>query len=145
VIIPKSNPLVVAVPKSTNFHIPEGKYLAKVSSVRKLLVEKANCTGEMLKLMFDVSVPSLPKTINLAKAEFKLDLNPGSELHNLCIRLCGKQTMDEASGGNFNLATLENKPVEIEIEHVITNRRDEYQYPLVKVRNIQLAQPEAAK
>ena len=144
-IIPKSNPLLVAVPKSTNFHIPEGKYLAKISSVRKLFMEKANGTGELLKVMFDVTVPSLPKTINLAKAEFKLDLNPGSELHNLCTRLCGKQTMNEAAGGTFDLATLENKAVDIEIEHVITTRRDEYQYPLVKVRDIQLAQQEATK
>ena len=50
-----------------------------------------------------------------------------------------------AAGGTFDLATLENKAVDIEIEHVITTRRDEYQYPLVKVRDIQLAQQEATK
>jgi hypothetical protein len=52
-------------------------------------------------------------------------------------RLFGKQALTDAAGGSFDLAGLEGKEVEIEIEHVNTSRRDEYTYPLVKIRDIQ--------
>ena len=138
-IIPKTNSLMVPIPKAPNFHIPEGKYLAKITSVKKEFVEKLNCTGEVLKLLFEVQVPSLLKKLNIARAEFRLDMTPGSELHNLCYRFFGKHAMTEAAEsetGTFNLKQLDGLDVEIEIEHIITNRRDDYAYPLVKVRDI---------
>jgi hypothetical protein len=136
-LIPKAKPLVVSVPKDSNFRIPEGRYKARIKSVSKKFIEKLDGTGEKLKLLFEVQVPSLPKTLNLAKAEFDLDMNTGSELRNVLTRLFGKQAIAEAAGGSFDLAGLEGKEVEIEIEHVITSRRDEYTYPLVKIRDIQ--------
>ena len=136
-LIPKSKPLVVSVPKDSNFRIPEGRYKAKIRSVSKKLIEKQDCTGEKLKLLFEVQVPSLPKTMNLAKSEFDLDMNGGSELRNVLTRLFGKQAIADAAGGSFDLSQLEGKEVEIEIEHVITNKRDDYTYPLVKIRDIQ--------
>jgi hypothetical protein len=136
-LIPKAKPLVVSVPKDPNFRIPEGKYCAKIISVKKQFVEKISSTGEMVKLLFEVQVPSLPKTLNLAKAEFKLDMNCGSDLRNVLTRLFGKQALADATGGSFDLEQLEGKEAEIEIEHVITNKRDEYTYPLVKIRDIQ--------
>jgi hypothetical protein len=132
-LIPKAKPLLVAIPKETNFHIPEGKYRAKIVDVRKKFMEKLSGTTEMLKLMFHVQVPSLQRTINLASAEFKLDLNSGSELRNLLVRLFGKDALVD----EFDLERLINVDVEVEIEHVITSRREEYVYPLVKVRDIQ--------
>jgi hypothetical protein len=66
-------------------------------------------------------------------------MNPGSDLHNVLTRLFGVKALDEAAGGCFDLEPLEDMEVDIEIEHVITSRRDEYDYPLVKVHNIQLA------
>jgi hypothetical protein len=135
-LMPKANPLVVPVPKDTNFRIPEGKYRAKISNVRKGYIEKQSGTGELVRLLFEVQVPSLPKTLNLARAEFKLDLNSGSELRNVLTRLLGKDVLTEAGGGTFDLGQLTGRDVEIEIEHVITSRRDEYEYPLVKVCDI---------
>jgi hypothetical protein len=143
VLIPKIKPskllepLEVPVPKDTNFHIPEGKYRAKISSVKKQFVEKSAGTGENVRLLFEAQVPSLPKTVNLAKAEFRLDMNSGSELRNVLTRLFDKQVLSDAAGSTFNLQQLVDMDVEIEIEHVITSRRDEYSYPLVKVRDIQ--------
>ena len=135
-IIPKAKPMMVPVPMAPNFRIPEGQYRAKVTSIRKLFVEKRDGTGEMLRILFEVQVPSLDKMQNLAKAEYRLDLTPGSELRNVLTRLFGKQVFAEASGGTFDLEQLVNLDVDVEIEHIITSRRDEYSYPLVKVRDI---------
>lgn len=135
-LIPKAKPLAVPVPRDPNFRIPEGKYRAKISSVKKLFVEKLNGTGEILRILFEVIVPLLPKTLNLAKAEYKLDMNCGSELRNVLTRLLGKQALADVAGDSLDLEQLVDMDVEIEIEHIITSRREEYDYPLVKIRDI---------
>ena len=135
-LIPKQKPLVVAIPRESNFRIPEGRYRAKITSVRKMTVERLDGAGEVLRLLFEVLVPSLPNLQNLAKAEYRLEMNPGSDLRNVLTRLLGKQVFADASGGSFDLGQLANMDVEVEIEHVITSRREEYTYPLVRVRDV---------
>ena len=135
-LIPKAKPLAIPVPKDPNFRIPEGRYRATITTVRKLLAERADGVGETLRILYEVQVPSLPKCINLAKSEYRLDMNPGSDLRNVLTRLLGKQVLSEAAGGTFDLEQLVGMDVEVEIEHVITSRRDEYSYPLVRVRDI---------
>jgi hypothetical protein len=140
-LIPKAKPLVVPVPRESNFRIPEGRYRAKITSVRKMPVERMDGASEVLRLLFEVQVPSLPNTQNLAKAEYRLEMNPGSDLRNVLTRLLGKQVFADASGGTIDLAQLISMDVEVEIEHVTTNRRDEYSYPLVRVRDIRKPSP----
>ena len=135
--ISHTKPLSVEVPKKSNFRIPEGRYRAKIISVRKVPVEKLNGTVKNVKLLFEVQVPAQTKTLNLANAEYREDMNPGSDLHNVLTRLFGAKALEAAAGSSFELAPLENMEVDIEIEHVITSRREEYDYPLVKVHNIQ--------
>jgi len=135
-LIPKCKPLVIPVPRESNFRIPEGRYRAKITSVRKMTVERLDGASEVLRLLFEMQVPSLPNTQNLAKAEYRLDLNSGSDLRNMLTRLLGKQVFADASGRTFDLEQLVSMDVEVEIEHVTTSRRDEYSYPLVRVRDI---------
>lgn len=137
-IIPKIKPAIeVSIPKDTSFHIPEGKYRATIRNIERKYVEKANGTGEVLKFFFEVQVPSQQKTINLAKLELREDMSTGSELRNLLTRLLGQETVSGAAGSKLSLDTLVGNEVEVEIEHVITNKRDDYAYPLVKVRDVQ--------
>ena len=135
-LITKAKPLAIPVPKDPNFRIPEGCYRAKINTVRNLPVDRADGVGDKLRIVFEVQVPSLPRCTNLAKSEYRLDLNPGSDLRNVLTRLFGKQAFAEAAGGTFDLEQLVGMDVEIEIEHVVTSRRDEYSYPLVRVRDI---------
>ena len=64
------------------------------------------------------------------------DWTPGSDLRNVLTRIFGKQVFTEAAGLTFDLEQLVGMDVEVEIEHVITSRREEYSYPLVRVRDI---------
>jgi len=135
-LIQRPKPLLVPVPRESNFRIPEGRYRAKITSIRKLTVERLDGSGDVLRILFDVQVPSLPNTQNLAKAEYRLELTPGSDLRNVLNRLYGKQVFANVSNGQFDLEQLVNMDCEVEIEHVVTSRRDEYSYPLVRVRDI---------
>ena len=135
--ISHTKPLSVEVPKKANFRIPEGNYRAKIIYVDEVDVEKLNGTVKNLKLLFEVQVPAQTKTLNLAKVEYRKDMNPGSDLRNVLTRLFGAKAVDDAEGGSFGLDPLKNLEVDIEIGHEITSRREEYDYPLVKVHNIQ--------
>jgi hypothetical protein len=73
----------------------------------------------------------------LAKAEFRDCMDRGSELCNVVTRLMGKAAVEAAADGVLVIEPLENMDVEIEINHKITSRREEYEYPLVEVVDIQ--------
>ena len=88
--------------------------------------------------MFDVTVPGKEKFLNLAKAEFPLNLEHGSDLRNILTRLLGKEVMAELSGQEIDFETLVGREVDVEIEHIVTSKREQYEYPFVQVRDIQL-------
>jgi hypothetical protein len=126
----------VDVPKKTNFHIPEGKYRAKIVGINDVLPEKSHVTGKTKKFVFEVEVPSLPKTRNLATAEYLEDLDDDTELHKVVSRLLGPKAIEDAAGEKLDIGELEGKDVDVEIGHITTNRSHEYDYPLVKVRDV---------
>ena len=135
--IPKSNSLVVSVPKERNYHIDEGCYRARIQKFIRVTHQKSMSQGENLRIVFEVTVPGKDKCLNLAKAEFKLDLNQGSELRNVITRLIGKEAMSALSGSSFDFDQLKGMEVEVEIRHIITDKSENYDYPFVKVSDIQ--------
>jgi len=136
-LIPRQRPLVVPVPKQQNFHIEEGKYRAKISRVKRIERQNAHGCVEGVRFLFEVRVPGSDHLDNLAKADFKLDLESGSDLRNVVTRILGKEAFNTASGKTLDLETLAGLDVDIEIEHIITSKRDNYSYPFVHVRDIQ--------
>ena len=135
----KSVSLDVSVPRATCFHLPEGCYRATIRDLNTKFVEKASGTGEVIKFLFEVHIPGMEKTLNLATAEYRLDMSTGSELRNLVTRLLSSEEVAEAAGGTINLGKLVGTCVVVEVEHIITNKRDQYTFPLVKVRDVRLA------
>ena len=137
--IPKAKPIVVPMPREHNYRIGEGRYGSLVHKVVR--TGRQNCQGgdEVLRIVFAVNVPGKERFLNLAKAEFALNLEHGSELRNFLVRLIGKESLAALSGQEINFETLVGKPVDVEIEHIITSKRDQYDYPFVRVCDIQPA------
>ena len=129
--------LTVVVPKESTFKIPEGCYTAKINRASKR--ERQNAIGSIpyVRLLFGVNVPGLERYNCLAKADFTLSLESGSDLRNVINRLLGRQYLSDLSGQEFNLASLEGLACDIEVEHVDLEGRENYDYPLVVVTNIQ--------
>jgi len=144
-IPPETKHLYLNLPKKVNFHIPEGRYQAKIIGIKKIDASDQSLKSARLKFVLEVQVPTLPKMQNLANAEFKCDLGEGSELRALLIRFLGKEVVEEAAGSQLDIQALENREVTIEVEHIITNRRHEYEYPLVRVSGIQPAKTNPEK
>ena len=131
-------PLKVQMPKEHNYRIEEGKYRAHIHKVVRTSRQTGNGCMDNLRLVFELNVPGREKFLNLAKAEFPLNLEHGSDLRNVLTRLLGKQAMAELSGGEIDFEKLVGIEADVEIEHIITKKRDNYDYPFVQVRDIQL-------
>jgi len=132
-----SGNLVVTVPKESTFKLPEGKYSAKIKSVRKLDKQSARGPTTFVRFHFLANVPGLERFDCLAKADFPLNLESGTDLRNIINRLLGKAYLTSLSGQQFGLDALVGTECEIEVEHVNLDSRESFDFPLVVVRNIQ--------
>ena len=129
--------LVVDVPRQTSFHIPVGLYLALIRSVSLRSRQSGKASIPYLHLLFTVLVPNA-NVDYLAKIDFKLDLNEGSDLWNVLCRLIGRKLLQDSSGKQFDLESLVGTACDLEIGH-ITDKAEDYEFPLVVVLDIQAA------
>jgi len=134
----RPNTLKVQLPKDHNYRIEEGKYQARIHKIFKTPRQTGSGCMDNLRFMFEIKVPDKEKFLNLAKAEFPLNLEHGSDLRNILTRLLGKEVMAELSGQEIDFETLVGREVDVEIEHIVTSKREQYEYPFVQVRDIQL-------
>jgi hypothetical protein len=135
--IPKARPLVVPMPKEHNYKIEEGRYRARIHKIVRTQRQNGSGCADILRIVFELQVPGKENFINLAKAEFPLNLEHGSELRNVLARLLGKDVLAAKSGGEMDFEILLGKEADVEIEHIITNKSDQYDYPFVHVCEIQ--------
>ena len=128
------------MPKEHNYRIEEGPYNSHVHRARR--TQRKNCRdcGDILRIDFALEVKGKEKFLNLAKAELPFDLEHGSELRTVLTRLLGKEAVAAMSGEEVDLEPLlMGKAADVEVEHIHTNKSDQYDYPFVKVCDIQPA------
>ena len=137
--IPKAKPLVIQMPQEHNYRIEEGRYTGRIYKIVRTPRPNSRDGGDILRIVFSLNVPGKEKFLNLAKAEFSLNLEHGSELRNVLAGLLGKEALAAKSGGEIDLESLVGMAVDVQVEHIITSKRDQYDYPFVQVYDIQPA------
>jgi hypothetical protein len=137
--IPKAKPLIISVPKDHNYRIAEGYYTGTIHKVLRL--PRPNCRDceDILRIFCALTVPGMEKFLNLAKAEFPLNLEHGAELRDLLSSLLGKEALAALSGGEYDLESLIGKNVDVQVEHIITGKSEQYDYPFVQICDIKPA------
>jgi hypothetical protein len=136
--IPRMNQNEVPIPKEHNFHIDEGQYRARIHKVIRTARQNSRGSVEYLRIMFEVlNVPGKDNFLNLAKAEFKLNMEHGSDLRNVIGRIVGREGMAALSGKTFDFDKLMDMEAEVEISHIITDKSENYDFPFVIVSDVQ--------
>lgn len=135
-IIPKSKPLVVPMPKEHNYRIEEGCYSGVINRVVRSQRQNGKDT---LRIVFALNVPGKENFLNFAKAEFNLNLEHGSELRDALVSVLGNEAVAALSGKEINFQTLVGKPADVQVEHIITSKTENYDYPYVQVCDIKPA------
>ena len=129
--------LTVDVPRQTSFYVPADSYSAAIRSVSIRSRQNSRASIPFVHLLFTVNVPGADVEY-LAKIDFKLDLNEGSDLWNILCRLIGQKRLQDCSGKQFDLQSLVGLACDLEIGHVHDDAED-YPYPLVVILDIQPA------
>jgi hypothetical protein len=107
----------IEVPKETTFNLPEGNFALKVDNVRVFQRQTGKGIEDWVRLSFQVKVPGMEHLNNLAGRNFKLNLNPGSDLRNFLGCLLGGRFFLNNSGQKFDLETLIGMEGEGKLEH----------------------------
>jgi chitinase len=137
--IPKAKSLIVSMPQEHNYRIEEGYYTGVIHKIVRTPRPNSQDCGDVLRIVFALNVSGKEMFLNLAKAEFNLNLEHGSELRNVLTRLLGKETLAALSGKEINLESLVGTAADVQVEHVTTSKSDLYDYPFVRVCDIQPA------
>jgi len=124
----------IPVPKQTTFHTPAGPFNASIRSVSKKFRLGGDSSIPFLRFVFTVHVPNA-KLDYLAKLDVPANMNEGSELWNLLLRLVGRKALQDCSGGKLDLNALVGLSCDIEVEHV-PGKEDRYDFPLVIVTDV---------
>ena len=138
--IPKAKSLVVKMPKKRNYRIPEGRYAGQVHEVVRLPHPSCKDCEDLFRVVFALQVTGSEKYLNLAKAECFFNLDSGSDMHRLLVALLGKESVDAMSDQEINLETLlAGKVGDVQVEHIITNKSEKFDYPFVHISEVQPA------
>jgi len=111
-------PITVEIPREANYNLPEGRYRAKISGLKPSTKPSARGPQPWIKILFDVQVPGLSERFDTrAGRQFKLNLQPGSELKTWLTDLFGKEFFSKCSGKQIDLNSLLNTECEVVLTH----------------------------
>lgn len=128
------NMITADIPREVTFELPEGQYRASISGLKPYTRQSGRGPQNWIRILFDVHIPGLSESVDTrAGSNFKLDLNPGSELRNWLTGLLGKEFFKKRSGQKISLDALLNTECEIELGHFYGAG---YEKPLVVVARI---------
>ena len=136
------NMLIVDIPKEVSFDLPEGRYAAKISSLKPLIKQAGQGPQDWLRILFDVHVPGMSEKFDArAGRSFKLDFNPGSELRNFLTGLLGRGFFQRHSGGKVDLDSIVDTECEVELEHFYGKGYDKPHVNVVRVCPVRSNKP----
>ena len=122
------------IPRESCFDLPEGRYRATISTIRPHIKQGNQGAHEWIKISFYVHIPGLSEQYDTcAGRNFKLDLNPGSDLRNWLTGLLGKEFFRDRSGQQMDFDSLIGTECEVELKHF---QGKGYDKPLVVVFGI---------
>ena len=120
----------IEIPKETTWDLPEGNFAASIQNMKVSAKQSARGMEEQVRILFEVKVPGMGHLNTLAGRNFKMNLNPGSDLRNFLGSLLGSRFFLNSSGQKFDLESLIGRECELKLEHFCGR---DYEKPMVVV------------
>ena len=125
-------PMICNIPKEDTYDLPEGRYNAVLASVRIKPDPKTNRSDQQqIRLLFNVSIPSMKRKNPMAGRSFSLDLKKGSDLRNLIESWMGTEWFDSNTTVDFE--RLIGRSADLTLTH---HHNDGYNRPFVNIESI---------
>lgn len=125
--------IMIKVQKRPTYHVPAGRYAGRCVDVVETTKPTVEGPVQQIRFRFNLNIASINNAIPMAAVSFDLDLERNSKLMRFLEGWLGVATINELAGGEFDLASLTNRPVEVLLDHI---HNDTHQHPFVIVRAV---------
>ena len=123
--------IMIKVLKRPTYHLPAGRFAGRCAEVVE--TTKLTTAGPIpqVRFRFNLNVAAINHSTPMAAVSFDLDFDRNSKLMRFLEGWLGPATINELAGGEFDLATLNDRPVEVILEHL---HNDSHEHPFVIVK-----------
>ena len=125
-------PLICPIPLDETYDLPEGRYRARLVKVRPHTKQSSRGSTNVVRLLFEVDVPSLRNKTAMAGRNFNLDLRRQTDLRGFLEAWRGAELF-ATSDEQLDLEQLVDAPAEVVLRHI---KNPSHQRPYVLVESI---------
>lgn len=110
-------PLICQIPSDETYDLPEGRYRARLVKVRPHTKQSSRGSTSIVRLLFEVDVPSLQNKTAMAGRNFIIDLRRQSDLRGFLEAWRGAELFANPSQP-LDLELLVDAPAEVVLRHI---------------------------
>ena len=125
-------PLICPIPLDETYDLPEGRYRARLVKVRPHTKQTSRGSTQLVRMLFEVDIPSLRNKTAMAGRNFTLDLRRQSDLRGFLEAWRGVELF-ATSDEQLDLEQLVNEPAEVVLRHI---KNPSHPRPYVLVESI---------
>ena len=119
------------IPLEKTFVVQEGSFRGRLHSVSKKL-KTSKTSDKEIRLVFELSIPSIKNKIPTAGRNFPADLNAGSELREFLEHWLGRTFFEDNAGRRIEMESLIGREADLILTHY---HNDGYKNPWVFIEN----------
>lgn len=125
-------PLICPIPLDETYDLPEGRFKARLVKVRPHTKQSGKGSTQLVRLLFEVDVPSLRNKTAMAGRNFIIDLRRQSDLRGFLEAWRGPELFATADE-QLDLEQLVDAPAEVVLRHI---KNPSHPRPYVLVESI---------
>lgn len=125
--------IMIRIAKKPTYHVPAGCFAGRCVDVVETTKLTAAGPIQQIRFRFQLNVAAINNSTPMAAVSLDLDLQRSSKLMRFLEGWLGVAAINELAGGEFDLSTLNDKPVEVLLDHI---HNDTHEHPFVIVKAV---------
>lgn len=125
--------IMIKVQKKHTYNVPAGCFAGRCVDVVE--TTKLTTAGpiQQIRFRFQLNVAAINNSTPMAAVSLDLDLQRSSKLMRFLEGWLGATTINTMAGGEFDLSSLNDRPVEVLLDHI---NNGTHEHPFVVVRAV---------
>lgn len=107
----------IVIPLENEFNLPAGQFRGRLANLARKPSHFATASGEQIRFLFELDIPSIKNRIPMAGRNFALSLKGGSELRRFLEGWLGKRFFAAKAGQPLDLESLIGRAAELVLTH----------------------------
>lgn len=125
--------IMIKVQKKHTYHVPAGCFAGRCVDVVETTKQTTAGPIQQIRFRFQLTVAGINNSTPMAAVSLDLDLQRSSKLMRFLEGWLGAANINELAGGEFDLSSLNDRPVEVLLDHI---NNGTHEHPFVVVRAV---------